>query len=254
MRCMTRAFHSEALKVLNLEPVPDSVAFEALRARERQLGIRLPASFVEWYGMQNGIELLRGHSNRDEPIPIEKLGERVYVMRARDALREEGVLPFMIENQSVCVWGLRLDGTDDPAVVVAVDPKYAWCTHSDHFSTFIATQIWDYHEVLGGSGNILVQAQDKVRPDDLEFLRRRFRERVTTHGWPGDHQYRFEGERVRIVIWDSERETDWWIAADDEDSLVEVLKELSNCGGLRKALWSNDDLGERVLSRLNSEG
>lgn len=251
---MASAFHSKALKLLNLEGVPDSAAVEELQARGRELGIRFPASFIDWYGMRDGIELLKRHSNSDEPIAIGKLGERVYVTRTRDTLREEGVLPFMIESQSVCLWGLRLDGTDDPPVVVAVDPKYQWSQCSDHFSTFIASQLWDYHEVFGETDKILVQAQDvQLRADDLKFLREHFTERTTTHGWPGDHQYRFERETIRIVIWDAAGQADWWIAAPDEERLTQALDELLNCGGLKKSLWGNDARGERVLARFKGE-
>ena len=82
-------FHTEALNLLKIQHVLDSTAVEALRARENQLGVSFPPSFVEWFGMRDGLELLKCHSNSDEPIPIEKLGERVYVTRTRDTLREE---------------------------------------------------------------------------------------------------------------------------------------------------------------------
>ena len=57
---MSPRFHHEALRRLGLEYAPDPAATRALAARASSLGIKLPASFVEWYGMRGGIELLPG--------------------------------------------------------------------------------------------------------------------------------------------------------------------------------------------------
>jgi len=46
-------FHEDALQLLGLPYRPDALATEAL---------------AEWYGMENAIELLRKHSNCDDPI------------------------------------------------------------------------------------------------------------------------------------------------------------------------------------------
>jgi hypothetical protein len=66
------------------------------------LGITLPASFFEWYGMRDGLALLRGNSNDDEPIDIGSLGAPIQWRwpQKRD-LVQEGLLPFMVENQGV---------------------------------------------------------------------------------------------------------------------------------------------------------
>jgi hypothetical protein len=61
-------FHEDALQLLGLPYRPDALATEALAKRSAQLGLSLPAAFAEWYGMENAIELLRKHSNCDDPI------------------------------------------------------------------------------------------------------------------------------------------------------------------------------------------
>src|SRR5262249_23315052 len=96
------------------------MAMRSMRAQEVALGITFPSSFVEWFGLREGADLLRRHSNSDDPVEIEHLGEPVPGGwgKKRDFVRE-GLLPFMIENQGVCLWALRLDGGDDPGVVVA---------------------------------------------------------------------------------------------------------------------------------------
>jgi hypothetical protein len=52
-------FHQEALRRLGVVWAPDPAAMLALAARASHLGIALPASFAEWYGMRDGIELLK---------------------------------------------------------------------------------------------------------------------------------------------------------------------------------------------------
>ncbi len=68
----------------------------------------LPTSFVERYGMRGGIELLKRNSNCDDPLPIERLGDR-FEWRwptAPDCVAE-GRLIFMFENQAVSVSDVR---------------------------------------------------------------------------------------------------------------------------------------------------
>jgi hypothetical protein len=190
----------------------------ALAARASRLGITLPASFVEWYGMRGGIELLKRNSNSDDPLAIERLGDR-FEWRwptAPDCVAE-GRLIFMFENQAVSVWALGLNGGDDPPVFVARDPDLEWRTCAETFSGFVGCQVWDHTEIFDPAeppARILLQAQDTpLRSEDLAFLRRGFGARATTHGWPGDHQHRFERADVRILIWDGEDQADWWVTA-----------------------------------------
>jgi hypothetical protein len=67
---MSRRFHEAALRRLSVKHAPDPSAVRALKDRATELGIVLPASFVEWYGMRGGLELLRRNSNADDPIEI----------------------------------------------------------------------------------------------------------------------------------------------------------------------------------------
>src|SRR5262245_52809298 len=74
---MSSRFHREALEMLNLRPEVDLVAMAALRARAQVLGIEFPPSFLDWYGMERGVELLKCYSNCDWPIPISELGSPI---------------------------------------------------------------------------------------------------------------------------------------------------------------------------------
>jgi hypothetical protein len=230
----------------------------ALTARSSYLRIVLPKSFVEWYGMRSGIELLERNSNCDHPLPIERLGDPLQWRWpvAPDCV-SEGRLIFMVENQAVSVWALGLHGGDDPPVFVARDPDLGWRHCAEAFSTFVGCQVWDHTEIFDSAEpprRILVQAQDvPLRSDDLAFLQRSFSARATTHGWPGNNQYRFERGETCILIWDGDDQADWWITAATAGGLASVVDELRNCGGLQTSLWSNDERGTAVLETARSD-
>jgi hypothetical protein len=254
---MSSRFHQEALQRLAIPHLPDVTRAAALTQRAAALGVKLPASFVEWYAMRDGIELLARNSNTDDPVAIEELGESLEWRWdvTHDLVQEEGLLLFMVENQAVCIWALRLDAGDDPPVVVARDPDLEWRACAERFSTFIGCQVWDHHEVLSEDARrILLAAQaSALEEKDLAFLRSRFSENPTTHGWPGDNQYRFERGDARVLIWDSEDQADWWVSATTEASLASLARELWGCAGLSGFLYSNDLRGQRVLQSLRSE-
>jgi hypothetical protein len=250
---MPARFHREALRRLEVEYAPDPAAMRALAARASHLGILLPASFVEWYGMRGGIELLKRNSNCDEPLAIEELGDRFeWRWSVTPDCLAEGRLIFMFENQAVSVWALGLRGGDDPPVFVARDPDLEWRPCAEAFSTFVGCQVWDHTEIFDRANpprRILVQAQDvPLRSNDLAFLRQGFSARATTHGWPGDNQYRFERGEARILIWDGEDQADWWITAATAAGLAAVVAELRHCGTLGTTLWSDAETGTEVLA------
>jgi hypothetical protein len=252
---MSSLFHEGALARLGVQHALDPRAMRSLKERATALGITLPASFVEWYGMRDGIDLLRRNSNADDPVEVERLGERFqWRWDEKQDWLQEGLLLFMFENQAVCVWALRLDGSDDPPVVVARDPDLEWRACADRFSTFITCQVWDHIEIWDEQGaRILLQAQAvPLKENDLAFLRKRFDSAPTTHGWPGDNQYRFQRGDYRVLVWDSPEQADWWITASSDEGLADLASELWECADLRRSLWSNDARGETVLERLRA--
>jgi hypothetical protein len=201
-------------------------------------------------------ELLKRNSNCDDPLPIERLGDRFeWRWETAPDCVAEGRLIFMFENQAVSVWAVGLSG-EDPPVFVARDPDLEWRVCAETFSTFVECQVWDHTEIFDPNdppARILLQAQDlPLRGNDLRFLQRAFGARATTHGWPGDNQYRFERGDARILIWDSEGQADWWITATTPEGLASLIGELGNCGGLRTSLWSNDERGTEALETLRA--
>jgi hypothetical protein len=256
---MQSRFHQDALRRLAVRYEVDAAAERALRTRASALGITLPPSFVEWYSMRGGIALLGKHSNCDDPIEIERLGLPTrWRWQAKHDLVREGLLLFMVENQAVSIWAVKLHDGDDPPVVVARDPELEWRPCAPSFSTFIACQVWDHVEVFAEADSngrrSLLQAQaSPLRAQDLGFLRENFTEEPSTHGWPGNNQYRFQRGDSRILIWDSDDQADWFITASTEEHLAEVARELWRCGDLSSSLWSNDEGGTAVLKILRGQ-
>jgi hypothetical protein len=156
------------------------------------------------------------------------------------------------ENQGVCGWAVRLDDGDDPAVMVNygdIAELSEWVPQADTFSDYIFCGIWDWGLVLRSEW--LIQAQNgPLSEQALEGLRLHFRESVRTYGWPGDTQYRFEGDGQRLLICSGSGQADWWLAADDEPSLAEAARKIWHLDDVDKAFWSNTDKGETALARI----
>lgn len=106
--------------------------------------------------------------------------------------------------------------------------------------------MWDYALVL--NRDPLIQAQNMpLSKATLEYLNGNFEIGPETHGWPGHTQHRFSRRDQRILIWESKSQADWWLAADDGDSLKNLIATVSHCDQVGQSLWSSTELGESVL-------
>jgi hypothetical protein len=163
------------------------------------------------------------------------------------------VLVVSVENQGVCAWGVPL-GQDDPVVVVGgdlLDHGHTTIQYAPSVVAFVEARRWD-GDCL--SQVPLVQAQaEPVDATSLGRLRSRLDAGPTTAGWPAGRQLRFRRGGCRVMLWSGRDQCDWWISGPEPElrDLVEELLPLSN---LRRALWSNDDAGDALLSALDVEG
>jgi hypothetical protein len=198
---------------------------------------------------------LKEYSNCDEPVAIAELGVPAPHWRERepiDFLRER-LLWIMTENQGVCLWAVRLDGTNDPPVVVDVDstPRIAWRPFASSFSEFIYCQICDHpkNKLQCGAQEVGLGEVDLVR------LQREFEPGPTTFGWPGDTNSRFSTPDGRILICDREKDgaADWLLFADDEEQIERLIRCVWNCGRLASTLYGVDSAAERIVKRVRAE-
>lgn len=241
-------FHEETFKLLPKRPRRSAKNAALLKEREEVLGIRFPASVREWYELEGSVALLRKNSNDDRPVELKDLGapEEDWYGGGRRDFVSQSLLWFMIENQGVCNWLLKLDGSDDPEVLVEVDtaPNDKLMSTSARFSEFVWCQVWDHLPARASCG-----AQEaELLSSDLEMLRSKFAVRRTTTGWPGDVQHRFESDAGRILIWDGEASLDWHLCASTPAGLRTLLDDVWRCGKLAKTLYGYDKLGEKLLA------
>jgi len=250
-------FHERAAGLLPARPAFDPNRAEVLRRREQRLGISIPTSVREWYSLEDSVNLWGRYTNDDCPVPINELGEPVdWVDPPRDLVRE-GLLLICRENQGVASWAVRLDGTDDPPVVVEVDswPDPNWIPCADRFSTFLFCQFWDY---CGGpcdlrSNLLIANVYEDLTADTLGALRRDFEELPSTFGWPAGTNLRFQGHGGSILIWHDKRETDWHLVGKTEPDLARLLRKLRDSGVLKHAPHTYDQPKEPILRSIVEE-
>ena len=180
--------------------------------------------------------------------------ERIVVDRPGDIWRRfpgwpEPVLVLSSENQGVCSWGVPL-GDDNGEVLVGGNLFYtgpATVRYAASVEDFIAARLWDRAclspPLLQAQGPALDQAS-------LDYLAARLALAGETAGWPGVRQYRFEGQDARVLLWAGSWQCDWFISAPGEPSLKAFTAGLLNLSNLRRALYSSDDAGARVLDEL----
>lgn len=250
-------FHERAVNLLPKRPGLDPSRAEALARREQDLGIKLPASVREWYSLEDSVNLWGRYTNDDYPAPIDELGELVdWVKPPRDLVRE-GLLLIARENQGVASWAVRLDGTEDPAVVVEVDswPDPNWIPCADKFSTFLFCQFWDYCEGPCDlrSNLLLARVSEDLTDDTLSSLRRGFEELPSTFGWPSGTSLRFQGHGGRMLIWRDKRESDWHLVGRTELELRSLLRKLRDSGIPNHAPYTYDQATEPILHKIAEE-
>jgi hypothetical protein len=217
-----------------------------LLAVEQRIGRKLPAVFREFYSIEDARALLKYYSNSDRPLSVAELAEPMSPRWDNYDPVDDKILPFMIENQGVCVWGVRLDGGDDPPVVVEVDsgtpPRWQLC--AERFSDWLGSQVENFR-VLKSSWFV---AQAPALSDSVvRLLRQHFEEGMQTHVWPGETNYRFCNSRSELVLWSTKGQSDWWIAPRSPDVVAAALDEIEEVAGIGKNIYAPREQDEETL-------
>jgi hypothetical protein len=242
-------FHAKTLELLKVSPTISQAAVSELASVESRIGTPLPASVKEWYSLDGACELLRQYSNDDWPLEIREFGlplKDTHGGGPHDLLAR-GLILFRYENQAVCVWAFHIDGNDDPPVDVDVDSQFKiWTQCPPSFSGHLYAWMWDNALVL--NRDLTIQAQNQPLTEAaLTILSNKFEVGPETYGWPGHTQYRFSKGDQRILIWASEGQADWWLSADQEESLRELITTVWDCDQVGKSMWSHSERGQSLL-------
>jgi hypothetical protein len=242
-------FHGDTLALLGVSPSISRRSISEMDAIESRIGRKLPAAVREWYSIDGACDLMLRYSNGDPPLEIREFGvPRVDTtgQGPHDLLMHD-LVAFRYENQAVCVWVFGLDGSDDPPVYVDVDSQFrTWTRCSPTFSAHLYAWMWDWASVL--QNDLLVQAQNQPLSESaVSFLRERLDVGPITYGWPGHTQYRFSSPGQRLLIWASDKQADWWLTAEDENSLRELINQIRHCDEVGNSLWSNSRRAEALL-------
>jgi hypothetical protein len=268
---------------------------EALLAeREHACGISFPPSVREWYLFDGpALDLKIGCGpTADTMIPLRGLGRpfadwffepadapprrqglcKYLTCRRRGSHRipaprrdiddtiRNGLLEVMIENQGVCRWAVKLDGSDDPPVMYEIDTREpdVWKLCADTFSTFMYCRALDFGHCLKDMAVAVRGFDPPLAPSDLKLLQSRFAEGPRTYGVPGHTNYRFFAPDLvspdsAILLYDGEMEADWHLVATSDEALLQLLREVWNCGTLQETLRTfNDPRSQQVLDRARS--
>jgi len=240
-----RTYHGATFQLLGAEPEKTRAAESVIEKVETHLGLKLPESIRDWYSRHGAIEVLTTHSNGDPLVPIEK-----FSIIERQSRR---LIPFREENQGVCNWAIALDDSEDPPIYVEVDSGGKdWQLLAPTFSDYVFSCVWDYRMIFFNPA--LVQAQNQPLTESaVKALRRDFRPRVMTQGWPGSTQFRFQSDSGAILIWASENQADWFVASPDPASLESILRNIWEIDHVGDWLYETSQMGKIILDKLKRE-
>jgi hypothetical protein len=192
-----------ACALAGLPAVVDPERRRFLAARERELGIRIPAAVAEWYAIDGAVEhLVQGSSAII--VRLEQLG-----MAADGGDLAAGRLLLASDHQDCCDWLVDLASTlpagwdvplpglasptehqaagvkgADPPVWLSEhnDPADTWSLATPRFSAYVYAEAWD---IAFGAPGLVV------------------------------HRFERPGQRVRVAA--HSEESEWWLAADSAE-------------------------------------
>lgn len=240
--------HERALELLG-RPLPVSAdATRTLDRLEREHGFNYPAAMRAWYELSHAAELLAvaGHHAH---LALPDLWPGVDDKWCDGVCRDDGVVWLVFGGQSTWRWGVRLDGSDDPEVVVQFEDDPATERVVERFSDFVVARLFDirlwkwWYELRG----------DPMEEADYAVLSRLARRHPTSRRpdpelAPVVH-HRFAFPSGRLTVTPLERDTFWELTAPEKEDVVALADELKGAAGLR-CTFRAFELRERIVERL----
>ena len=236
-------YHAETFSLAGWELRDSVAAADRVATLEHTLGRRVPTALRELLVSDCWPRFLAHFSSCDHPIGVTELLDSRWPGYSP---LEHGLLPFMIENQGVCTWAIKLDSSDDPEVLVEVDSGNppTWQHAAPCFSTWLQCQVLD-HQLLE---NALFAAQaEPLAEQALARLERSFVPGPRTFAWPGRTVHRFRNDLGSILLWAADDQCDWWIAPANLDAAARFLDDLPLSAGFDGWLYELQPEGKPVL-------
>lgn len=146
----TLAHHRALFAMLDVAPVVSGPFAAILAEREQALGVRFPASVVEFLRLRGAFGLFESNSDEDSLIGGVYNADDRTRLRALGTPRDvgHGHLRVAISREGFLTWYVRLDGSDDPPVDFvhseedceddeAGEPILTWRPFAASFSAFV---------------------------------------------------------------------------------------------------------------------
>lgn len=243
-------FHARALTLLEVAPPVSAAATDELARLERERGILLPPSVREWYALEGAGELLRRGIDGQGIHPHE-LGRPHEGFEEPVDLVPEGRMLLMVENQGVCSWAVRLDGSNDPPVDVEYDsmPEPEWSPFTPSFSHFVRYCIWHTVRVTlpfsangsGGTFEALVGACNEIEQGSSVHSGTPI---VTVVG-DGIEHYGAAGRNLLGLV------GGWWqCASDSPKGFVAMVRTLREAAGAAEQLRAGNPASKALLDSV----
>lgn len=187
----------------------DGVSDDEVTSAEQRLGLRLPRLLREFY-LLAGKRTDLNHASCQLVHPT--------------ALQiEEEKLVFYVENQAVCVWGVRAEDleVDDPPVVrgdsVAWSAQWEWEPQFERFSSFLLMMLC-WQGVRGGMTHTAVVSGIDAQVE--ETIGERWRALDIDAGEWGIRAYIGDGQLLCLV--GTKPRVDLYVGARSEKELAEI--------------------------------
>ena len=247
-------YHQTAFDHIHYPPRVSTVAQTWLNQLEDHHQVKLPASVREWYSIVGSTDLLRQHSNRDEPVHLHMLDGELSRKISLTVNGQQGHLVGVLwENQAVYKWTVFIPADasiDDPSVYVGcvrLKPnELEWKLFSHTFSDFIYAFFWDYAEY---QYNAAVTAD--FTAIDYDRLRDTFHKLpLQTFSFPREITCRLYRNDQRVVLWRNETEADGYFSASTPDSMRNLVQTICQIDSIRQYIVGNEPASNRLISEI----
>ena len=210
-------YHGRSFELIQYHPKILHYNQELLNDFENKYSIKIPKSIKEFYQLDGYQNILEKYSNCDHPVKISEF-KLTNIKEAKLAIE------VLVENQGVCNWGVIIDDDEDPQVYVNVD-NAGWKLHSNTFSNFIFSRLWDYS--FEEKYCVDIQSTSPISKELLNQIENKYEKLPTTNYWPGEKQLRFRFKETELTLWMDSFQTDWLLKSRNKSQFTNEIEKIN---------------------------